>query len=75
MNDEFNFDLNFPIAKNVFPKLLADDIKPMTSEEVGIEMGKLFEMFEKLTGKQITIKGNELPVNVLFPEKYKTKKL
>lgn len=41
------FNLNFPIVKNVSPKLLADDIKGMTTEETREAMKKMFDDFEK----------------------------
>jgi hypothetical protein len=61
------FNLNFPIVKNVSPKLLADDIKGMTTEETRETMKKMFDDFEKQTGYKPIIVGDESPTKVLFP--------
>jgi len=63
-----DFNLNFPIVKNISPKLLADDIKAMTAEETRNAMKKIFDDFEKLTGIKPKIVGYKLPINVLFPK-------
>jgi GH25 family lysozyme M1 (1,4-beta-N-acetylmuramidase) len=59
--------VNFPIVKNVSPRLLADDIKGMTTEETREAMKKMFDDFEKQTGYNPIIVGDESPTRVLFP--------
>lgn len=65
-NDIFN--LQFPVVKNISPRLLADDIKGMTAEETREAMKKLFDNFEKQTGLKPMILGNTMPTNILIPE-------
>jgi len=64
--DIFN-SLQFPIVKNIPPRLLADDIKGMTTEEVREAMKKMFDDFQKQTGYKPIIIGSESPIRVLFP--------
>lgn len=61
------FNLNFPIVKNVSPRLLADDIKGMTAEETREAMKKMFDDFEKQTGYKPIVVGDSSPTRVLFP--------
>ena len=61
------FNLNFPIVKNISPRLLADDIKGMTAEETAEAMKKMFDDFEKQTGYKPIMVGDSLPTRVLFP--------
>ena len=65
-NDIFNWQ--FPVVKNISPRLLADDIKCMTAEETREAMKKLFDNFEKQTGLKPMILGNTLPTSVLIPK-------
>jgi hypothetical protein len=70
-------DIQFPIIKNVAAKLLADDIKGMTREEVSEAMGKMFKDIEEKTGYKVNIDvTNNSPIKSLFPEEYiKSKKI
>lgn len=58
----------FPLIKNIAPRLLADDIKGMSTEETRIAMKKMFDNFEKQTGYKPIIVGDSLPTSVLFPK-------
>ena len=60
--------VNFPIVKNISPKLLSDDIKGMSAEETQKTMKEMFDKFEKLTSLKPIIVGNKLPTKVLFPK-------
>lgn len=69
-------NIDFPLVRNVQPKLLSDEIKSFTAEETREEMKKIFDEFEKLTGYKPIIVGNELPTKVLIPNeniKFKNK--
>ena len=67
--DETNvWNLQFPVVKNISPRLLADDIKGMTTEETRKAMKKMFDDFEKQTGLKPIIVGDSLPTNVLIPK-------
>jgi hypothetical protein len=70
-------DIQFPIIKNVAAKLLADDIKGMTREEVSEAMGKMFKDIEEKTGYKVNIDvTNNSQIKSLFPEEYiKSKKI
>lgn len=66
-----HFDLQFPIIKNVATKLLTDDIKGMTTEEVSEAMGKMFKDIEEKTGYKISVDIiDNSPIKTLFPEEY-----
>jgi TRAP-type C4-dicarboxylate transport system substrate-binding protein len=71
-NNKINiFDLQFPIIKNIQAKLLANDIKGMTSEEVSEAMEKMFKDIEEKTNYKVSVNiTNNSPIKTLFPEEY-----
>lgn len=71
-NDNLFETIQFPKVKNIFPKLLSDDIQPLTSETVGEAMAKMFQKFEEQTGFKVIVIGNDSPVSVLIPEEHIT---
>jgi len=66
-----DFNIEFPIVRNVQTKLLADNIQGKTSEEVREIMKKMFDEVKKMTGMKIVVKGTRMPTRKLFPDENK----
>lgn len=68
INDSFE-GIKLPKIKKLSKKLLSEEIESLTSEQVQERLNNIFETIEKLTGKQIVIDKNELPIKKLIPKK------
>jgi len=64
-------DIKFPTIRNIAAKTIADDLIPLTNEEVAEQLGKLFEKLEKLSGKKIVVEGGNSPIQSLMPDSHK----
>lgn len=69
MKEQFDiFNLQFPVIKNISPRLMSNEIKGMSAEETRVAMKKMFDNFEKQTGYKPILVGDKLPTSTLFPK-------
>lgn len=63
-------ELNFPIVTATQNRLIADDIEPLTAEQVREGLKEIFAKLEEITGYEVTVVGESLPTRI-FVEKNK----